>query len=102
MMNFVRVNDGITHQANSNERFFCGLNCVHIPLFVCFQGNLAHTKGKGINTMRNPRTPTRTITFAKVLSAALSIIAPNNSSYICLLLFCFALLHCCLVTLTHL
>ncbi|XP_075903749.1 myosin-IIIa [Nelusetta ayraudi] len=28
-------------------------------------GNLAHTKGKGINTMRNPRTPTRTITFAK-------------------------------------
>nr|XP_046227777.1 myosin-IIIa isoform X2 [Scatophagus argus] len=28
-------------------------------------GNLAHTKGKGINTMRTPRTPTRTITFAK-------------------------------------
>uniref|UniRef100_A0AAQ6IGR5 non-specific serine/threonine protein kinase n=1 Tax=Anabas testudineus TaxID=64144 RepID=A0AAQ6IGR5_ANATE len=28
-------------------------------------GNLAHTKGKGINTMRSPRTPTRTITFAK-------------------------------------
>uniref|UniRef100_A0A4W6DVD6 non-specific serine/threonine protein kinase n=1 Tax=Lates calcarifer TaxID=8187 RepID=A0A4W6DVD6_LATCA len=32
-------------------------------------GNLAHTKGKGINTMRSPRTPTRTITFAKVLTA---------------------------------
>ncbi|XP_008301022.1 myosin-IIIa [Stegastes partitus] len=29
-------------------------------------GNLAHTKGKGINTMRTPRTPTRTITFAKM------------------------------------
>ncbi|XP_037613510.1 myosin-IIIa isoform X1 [Sebastes umbrosus] len=29
-------------------------------------GNLAHTKGKGINTMRSPRTPTRTITFAKM------------------------------------
>ncbi|XP_040921899.1 myosin-IIIa [Toxotes jaculatrix] len=28
-------------------------------------GNLAHTKGKGINTLRSPRTPTRTITFAK-------------------------------------
>ncbi|XP_054862948.1 myosin-IIIa isoform X4 [Amphiprion ocellaris] len=28
-------------------------------------GNLAHTKGKGVNTMRTPRTPTRTITFAK-------------------------------------
>ncbi|KAF7664658.1 hypothetical protein LDENG_00170440 [Lucifuga dentata] len=28
-------------------------------------GNLAHTKGKGINTMHNLRTPTRTITFAK-------------------------------------
>ncbi|TKS87457.1 Myosin-IIIa [Collichthys lucidus] len=28
-------------------------------------GNLAHTKGKGINTMRSPRTPTRTITLAK-------------------------------------
>ncbi|XP_078137393.1 myosin-IIIa [Sander vitreus] len=28
-------------------------------------GNLAHTKGKGKNTMRSPRTPTRTITFAK-------------------------------------
>ncbi|XP_039983497.1 myosin-IIIa [Xiphias gladius] len=28
-------------------------------------GNLAHTKGKGINTMRSLRTPTRTITFAK-------------------------------------
>ncbi|KAI4806778.1 hypothetical protein KUCAC02_017577 [Chaenocephalus aceratus] len=27
--------------------------------------NLAHTKGKGINTMRSPRTPSRTITFAK-------------------------------------
>lgn len=34
--------------------------------FVYFPGNLAHTKGKGINTMRSPRTPTRTITFAKV------------------------------------
>ncbi|XP_044196292.1 myosin-IIIa isoform X1 [Thunnus albacares] len=29
-------------------------------------GNLAHTKGKAINTMRSPRTPTRTITFAKM------------------------------------
>ncbi|XP_010765919.1 myosin-IIIa [Notothenia coriiceps] len=29
-------------------------------------GNLAHTKGKGINTMRSPRTPSRTITFAKM------------------------------------
>ncbi|XP_032359248.1 myosin-IIIa isoform X10 [Etheostoma spectabile] len=29
-------------------------------------GNLAHTKGKGKNTMRSPRTPTRTITFAKM------------------------------------
>ncbi|XP_067343074.1 myosin-IIIa isoform X1 [Channa argus] len=29
-------------------------------------GNLAHTKGKGINTMPSPRTPTRTITFAKM------------------------------------
>ncbi|XP_047468034.1 myosin-IIIa isoform X2 [Mugil cephalus] len=29
-------------------------------------GNLAHTKGKGINTMRSPRTPTRTISFAKM------------------------------------
>ncbi|XP_029314001.1 LOW QUALITY PROTEIN: myosin-IIIa [Cottoperca gobio] len=28
-------------------------------------GNLAHTKGKGINTMCRPRTPSRTITFAK-------------------------------------
>ncbi|XP_038587407.1 myosin-IIIa [Micropterus salmoides] len=28
-------------------------------------GNLAHTKGKGINTMRSSRTPTRTITLAK-------------------------------------
>lgn len=37
--------------------------------FVYFTGNLAHTKGKGINTMRSPRTPTRTITFAKVLTA---------------------------------
>lgn len=34
--------------------------------FVYFPGNLAHTKGKGINTMRSPRTPARTITFAKV------------------------------------
>lgn len=33
---------------------------------VYFTGNLAHTKGKGINTMRGPRTPTRTITLAKV------------------------------------
>lgn len=39
------------------------------PLFVYFIGNLAHTKGKGINTMRSLRTPTRTITFAKVLTA---------------------------------
>ncbi|XP_061876951.1 myosin-IIIa isoform X1 [Entelurus aequoreus] len=29
-------------------------------------GNLAHTKGKSINTLRSPRTPTRTITFAKM------------------------------------
>ncbi|XP_054621198.1 myosin-IIIa isoform X2 [Dunckerocampus dactyliophorus] len=29
-------------------------------------GNLAHTKGKGINTLCTPRTPTRTITFAKM------------------------------------
>ncbi|XP_071751510.2 myosin-IIIa [Centroberyx gerrardi] len=29
-------------------------------------GNLAHTKGKGINTIRCPRTPTRTINFAKM------------------------------------
>ncbi|XP_044032781.1 myosin-IIIa isoform X2 [Siniperca chuatsi] len=29
-------------------------------------GNLAHTKGKGINTMHSSRTPTRTITFAKM------------------------------------
>ncbi|XP_029002637.1 myosin-IIIa isoform X2 [Betta splendens] len=29
-------------------------------------GNLAHTKGKGINTIRSPRTQTRTITFAKM------------------------------------
>ncbi|XP_073344654.1 myosin-IIIa isoform X2 [Pagrus major] len=29
-------------------------------------GNLAHTKGKGVNTLRSPRTPTRTITFAKM------------------------------------
>ncbi|XP_034717445.1 myosin-IIIa isoform X3 [Etheostoma cragini] len=29
-------------------------------------GNLAHTKGKGKNTMRSPQTPTRTITFAKM------------------------------------
>uniref|UniRef100_A0A665X661 non-specific serine/threonine protein kinase n=1 Tax=Echeneis naucrates TaxID=173247 RepID=A0A665X661_ECHNA len=34
-------------------------------------GNLAHTKGKGINTMHT-RTPTRTITFAKVLTALMS------------------------------
>ena len=39
------------------------------PLFVYLTGNLAHTKGKAINTMRSPRTPTRTITFAKVLTA---------------------------------
>lgn len=37
--------------------------------FVYFAGNLAHTKGKGVNTLRSPRTPTRTITFAKVLTA---------------------------------
>lgn len=37
--------------------------------FVYSTGNLAHTKGKGINTMRSPRTPSRTITFAKVLTA---------------------------------
>lgn len=56
---------------------FCGW-CLHVwphvltdshPPFVYFTGNLAHTKGKGINTMRSPRTPTRTITFAKVLTA---------------------------------
>ncbi|XP_062234995.1 myosin-IIIa isoform X1 [Platichthys flesus] len=29
-------------------------------------GNLAHTKGKVINTMCNPRTPTRTINFTKM------------------------------------
>ncbi|XP_077410184.1 myosin-IIIa isoform X3 [Vanacampus margaritifer] len=29
-------------------------------------GNLAHTKGKGINTLLSPRTPTRTLTFAKM------------------------------------
>ncbi|PWA18074.1 hypothetical protein CCH79_00004002 [Gambusia affinis] len=29
-------------------------------------GNLAHTKGKGVNTLRGPRTPTRTITLAKI------------------------------------
>ncbi|XP_037828976.1 myosin-IIIa isoform X2 [Kryptolebias marmoratus] len=29
-------------------------------------GNLAHTKGKGANTMRTPRTPTRTMTLAKM------------------------------------
>ncbi|XP_029934832.1 myosin-IIIa isoform X1 [Myripristis murdjan] len=29
-------------------------------------GNLAHTKGKGINTVLSPRTPTRTISFAKM------------------------------------
>ncbi|XP_069552553.1 myosin-IIIa isoform X1 [Brachyistius frenatus] len=29
-------------------------------------GNLAHTKGKVINTLRSPRTTTRTITFAKM------------------------------------
>uniref|UniRef100_A0A087XQA4 non-specific serine/threonine protein kinase n=1 Tax=Poecilia formosa TaxID=48698 RepID=A0A087XQA4_POEFO len=28
-------------------------------------GNLAHTKGKGVNTLRGPRTPTRTVTLAK-------------------------------------
>ncbi|XP_026148072.1 myosin-IIIa [Mastacembelus armatus] len=28
-------------------------------------GNLAHTKGKGINTMHSPQTPTRTVTLAK-------------------------------------
>lgn len=67
------MNDGVIHQAESSG-VCCGLNCAHIPLFVCSPGNLAHTKGKGINTMRNPRTPTRTITFAKVLPAALSII----------------------------
>lgn len=50
------------------------------PLFVYFTGNLAHTKGKGINTMRSPRTPTRTITFAKVLTAlcALSLYYPPH------------------------
>lgn len=35
---------------------------------VCPTGNLAHTKGKGGNSV--PRTPTRTITFAKVAAAA--------------------------------
>lgn len=69
----VSMNDDIVYQADSTG-VFCGLNCAHIPLFVCSPGNLAHTKGKGINTMRNPRTPTRTITFAKVLPAALSIV----------------------------
>lgn len=39
-----------------------------LPLFY-FAGNLAHTKGKGVNTLRSPRTPTRTITFAKVPTA---------------------------------
>ncbi|XP_070409343.1 myosin-IIIa isoform X1 [Nothobranchius furzeri] len=29
-------------------------------------GNLAHTKGKGVNTTRAPRTPTRTMTLAKM------------------------------------
>ncbi|XP_024910277.1 myosin-IIIa isoform X5 [Cynoglossus semilaevis] len=29
-------------------------------------GNLAHTKGKGVNAMRGPRTPTRTVQFAKM------------------------------------
>ncbi|RVE58585.1 hypothetical protein OJAV_G00195820 [Oryzias javanicus] len=29
-------------------------------------GNLAHTKGKGVNTMGGPRTPNRTMTFAKM------------------------------------
>ncbi|XP_051910752.1 myosin-IIIa isoform X2 [Hippocampus zosterae] len=29
-------------------------------------GNLAHTKGKAINTLLTPRTPTRTLTFAKM------------------------------------
>ncbi|XP_034022241.1 myosin-IIIa isoform X1 [Thalassophryne amazonica] len=29
-------------------------------------GNLAHTKGKGINTICSPQTPTRTVTFAKM------------------------------------
>ncbi|KAM6953389.1 myosin-IIIa [Aplochiton taeniatus] len=28
-------------------------------------GNLAHTKGKGMNTLRSPRTPNRTINFTK-------------------------------------
>lgn len=31
-------------------------------------GNLAHTKGKAMGTMRNQRTPQRTINFAKVWS----------------------------------
>ncbi|XP_037550372.1 myosin-IIIa [Nematolebias whitei] len=32
-------------------------------------GNLAHTKGKGMNTMRTPRTPTRTMTLAKPIES---------------------------------
>ncbi|XP_057680979.1 myosin-IIIa isoform X3 [Corythoichthys intestinalis] len=32
-------------------------------------GNLAHTKGKTSNTLRTPRTPTRTLTFAKPVDA---------------------------------
>uniref|UniRef100_A0A672FP73 non-specific serine/threonine protein kinase n=1 Tax=Salarias fasciatus TaxID=181472 RepID=A0A672FP73_SALFA len=47
-------------------------------------GNLAHTKGKGVNTMRSPRTPTRTITFAKMgmltLYSYFSFSEPGDSS----------------------
>ncbi|XP_030612150.1 myosin-IIIa isoform X2 [Archocentrus centrarchus] len=46
-------------------------------------GNLAHTKGKGINTMLSPRTPTRTVTFAKMgmlsLYSSFSFSEPGES-----------------------
>ncbi|XP_063339367.1 myosin-IIIa isoform X2 [Pelmatolapia mariae] len=46
-------------------------------------GNLAHTKGKGINTIRSPRTPTRTVTLAKMgvlgLYSSFSFSEPGES-----------------------
>ncbi|XP_078794393.1 myosin-IIIa isoform X8 [Oryzias latipes] len=45
-------------------------------------GNLAHTKGKGVNTMGGPRMPNRTMTFAKMgvlsLYSSFSVSEPTN------------------------
>ncbi|XP_068603891.1 myosin-IIIa [Brachionichthys hirsutus] len=42
------------------------LTCKLVTHPLTRTGNLAQTKGKGVNTMRGPRTPTRTVTFAKL------------------------------------